>query len=208
MITILADSIVFPILVDTMQYITKLNQMVDAGCTNASINNIIDILYKIAMIVIAIANFIYIWTLNIFREKKDGKHRIFARKMDYLKTIIYEPNLKYLYEFYSDIELELQKLKDKKANKTNIEAEIQKIFKKFRSNFIIILNAAVPELGSKIQNICDTMRDTLLENLSDPGINLWVDRYYNDKIKSVFEREKGNIISTLFSYDGTGKQLL
>ncbi len=195
MITVLADSLVSPVLVDTLQNITKLNQVVDAGSTNVSFNSMIDIMYKIAMIVIAVANFIYVWKLNIFREKKDGRHRIFARKMDYLKTIIYEPNLKYLYEFYSDIELVLQKLKNQNANKTDIEAEIQKIFKKFRSNFIVILNAAVQELGSKIQNVCDTMRDTLLENLSDPGINLWVDRYYNDKIKSVFEREKANIIS-------------
>lgn len=205
MTTILTDSLVSPVLVDTLQNVSQLNQVVDADSTNISFNSIIDILYKIAMIVIAIANFIYAWKLNIFREKKDGRHRISARKMDYLKTIIYEPNLKYLYEFYFDIESELQKLKDRNANKADVEAEIQRIFKKFRSNFIVILNAAVPELGYKVQNICDTMRDSLLENLSDPGINLWVDRYYNDKIKSVFEKEKANIISALFSYDGTSQ---
>lgn len=206
MITILTDSLVSPVLVDTLQNVSQLNQVMDADSANISFNNIIDVLYKIAMIVIAIANFIYAWKLNIFRKKEDGKHRMFARKMDYLKTIIYEPNLKYLYEFYSDIESELQKLKDKNANKNEIEAEIQKIFKKFRSNFIVILNAAVPELGGNIQAICDTMRDTLIANLSDQGINLWVERYFNDKIKAVFEKEKVNIISALFSYDGTSQQ--
>jgi hypothetical protein len=206
MTTILTDSITSNILVDTLQNITKLSQEVDVSNTSTSFNIIIDILYKISMIIIAIANFIYAWKLNIFREKKDGSHRVLARKMDYLKTIIYEPNLKYLYQFFSDVELELQKLKDKNANKAEIEAEIQKLFKSFRTNFIIILNAAVPELGGSIQNICDNMRDTLLENLSDPGINLWVDRCYNDKIKLVFENEKANIISALFSYDGTNNE--
>jgi hypothetical protein len=117
-----------------------------------------------------------------------------------------------MYKFLDKLWTELEKLKleseaEKNAEKENtvkqeIEPKIQALFASFRSDFIIVLNATAPSLGDKVEKISDTMRDTLLSNMADPGINLWVTKYFNDKIKSVFEKGKMDLVNVLFNYDG------
>ena len=130
-----------------------------------------------------------------------------------LKTIVLIPNLKKMYKFLDKLWTELEKLKlgsdvDKNVDKENavkqeIEPTIQALFASFRSDFIIVLNATAPSLG---KHISDTMRDTILSNMADPGINLWVTKYFNDKIKSVYEKGKMDMVNTLFNYDGEEEQ--
>lgn len=174
-----------------------------------SFTTVLDCLYKISMIAIAVMNYVYAKKLNIFKHKVDTDkakeeeiRRSKDRRIDYLKTIVYEPNLAKLYTFLNSLEIELVKLKDKQVDRSVVEGNIQKLFTQFRSDFIIILQASVPSLGQKILDSCDYMRDTLVANISDEGVNLWVERYYNDLIKSVFEQGRTRIISQLFTYDG------
>ena len=178
--------------------------------TTSSLSNILDFLYKISMPTIALCNLIFIimmhWSKRVNDENKDleeRQRRERSLRIDYLKTIVYEHNLPRLYSFFSSLKDELQKAKDKNSNRSDIERAIQDLFKSFRSDFIVILSAAVPELGDSIQDECDFMRDSFVEKLSDEGINLWVENYYNDNIKTVYERGKVKIIHTLFSYDGS-----
>lgn len=46
------------------------------------------------------------------------------------------------------------------------------------------------------------MRDSLINNIADEGINLWVEHYYNDKIKMVVDSGKVKMIKALFDYNG------
>ena len=76
------------------------------------------------------------------------------------------------------------------------------MFTTFRSDFIIVLNATAPSLGERVKQISDTMRDTILFNMADEGVNLWVLNYFNDKIKSVYEKGKMDMVNVLFNYNG------
>lgn len=173
------------------------------------IGSIVDYAYKCSMVIIAVVNFIYVRKLN---EKKSTEERNKeqeerakerkAQKISYLKTLVYEENLPNLYAFFVNLENEIIRLKEKDVDKKEIEQKLQTVFKELRSKFIIVLSAAVPELGQKVQDIADKMLDQLVANMSDEGINLWVERYYNDMIKKVYEGGKVEIISTLFNYDG------
>lgn len=183
--------------------------------TASSCSGILDFLYKISMPTIALCNLVFIIMMHRSKrvsdenkEQEERQRRKRELRIDYLKTIVYEQNLPRLYDFFSSLQKELQKLKDKDQNRSEIEKGIQELFKSFRSDFIIILSAAVSELGDTIQDECDTMRDGFVEKLSDEGINLWVEKYYNDNIKSVFERGKVNIINALFNYDGSETQII
>lgn len=180
--------------------------------TPSSFGGVIDVLYKLSMVAIALFNVFYVISLNKIQNQDKQSQRQTERRMDLLKTIVLIPNIKKMYKFLDNLWIELEKLKlegenEKNSDKENtvkkeIEPIIQSQFSTFRSDFIIALNATTPSLGNKIEQISDTMRDTLLENMADPGINLWVANYFNDKIKSVFEKGKMDLLNALFNYNG------
>lgn len=174
-----------------------------------SCSGLIDVLYKVSMVAIALFNVFYVWKLNKSQDQDKEVQRERERRADLLKTIVLIPNLKKMYHFLDDLWGELERLKlegeDEKtaykedAIKGEIEPKIQALFATFRSDFIIVLNAAVPSLGKEMEYMSDKMRDTLLENMDDPGINLWIPKYFNDKIKTVYEDGKMNMVNALFT---------
>lgn len=187
---------------------------VQTAATEASLTfgGIIDVAYKISMVAIAVFNIFYVIKLNRLQSQDKEAQRKAERRIDLLKTIVLIPNLRKMYSFLDKLWQQLERLKlegendkntDKEnAVKQNIEPEIQKLFASLRSDFIIALNATAPSLGKKVERISDNMRDKLLENMSDLGINLWVTNYFNDRIKTVFENGKKEMVNVLFNYEG------
>ena len=187
---------------------------VQTAATEASLTfgGIIDVAYKISMVAIAVFNIFYVIKLNRLQSQDKEAQRKAERRIDLLKTIVLIPNLRKMYSFLDKLWQQLERLKlegendkntDKEnAVKQNIEPEIQKLFASLRSDFIIALNATAPSLGKKVERVSDNMRDKLLENMSDPGINLWVTNYFNDRIKTVYENGKKEMVNVLFNYEG------
>jgi len=180
--------------------------------SSSSFSGFVDVAYKLSMVAIAIFNIFYVIRLNNAQSQDKEAQRKSERRMDLLKTIVLIPNLKKMYRFLDKLWGELEKLKleneaekttDKeKAVKQEIEPIIQALFTTFRSDFIIVLNATAPSLGKKVEEISDKMRDTILSNMADEGVNLWVSNYFNDKIKSVYEKGKMDMVNVLFNYNG------
>lgn len=180
--------------------------------SSVSFGSIIDVAYKLAMVAIAVFNIFYVIRLNRTQNQDKESQRKTERRIDLLKTIVLIPNIGKMYSFLDNLWAQLEKLKldeedEKNTEKENevkssIEPEIQKLCATFRSDFIIALNATAPSLGKKIEDISDEMRDTLLKNMADPGINLWVTKYFNDMIKTIYENGKMAMINALFNYEG------
>lgn len=180
--------------------------------SSSSFSGFVDIAYKLSMVAIAVFNIFYVIRLNNAQSQDKEAQRKSERRMDLLKTIVLIPNLKKMYSFLDKLWGELEKLKlENEAEKTTdkektvkqeIEPKIQALFATFRSDFIIVLNATAPSLGREVEKISDTMRDTILSNMADEGVNLWVTNYFNDKIKSVFENGKMDMVNVLFNYNG------
>ena len=191
---------------DSIQVAQSTSNSTPKTCTS-----FIDVLCEISMVLIALFNVFYVWKLNKSENQDKEVQRKKERKSDMLKTIVLFPNLNKMYSFLDNLWVELYKLKlegenDKNVDKENlikqeIEPKIQLLFTSFRSDFIIVINATVPDLGNKIEQISDTMRDTILQNMADPGINLWIPKYFNDKIKSVYEKGKMDMVNALFHTD-------
>ena len=190
---------------------SQLAQSAQTG-NSVTFGGVVDIAYKLAMVAIAAFNIVYVIMLNKSQNQDKAAQRKSERRMDLLKTIVLIPNLKKMYRFLDKLWAELEKLKleneaDKNADKENavkqeIEPTIQALFASFRSDFIIVLNATAPVLGEKVEHISDTMRDTILSNMADPGINLWITKYFNDKIKTIYEKGKMDLVNALFNYNG------
>lgn len=208
---IILDTIATILAQDSVQSMVDVNKSVpEAGFSFGQIlGSVIDYAYKIAMVFIAIVNYIYVKRLNQEKDtkeqNKEQEERLKQKKVqriEYLKTLVYDENLPNLYDFFVKLETEIVKLKSEIADKKEIEKNLQVIFKDLRSKFIIVLSAAVPDLGNQIQDIADNLHNQLVSNISDEGINIWVERYYNDLVKKVYEKGKIDMISTLFNYDG------
>lgn len=190
---------------------SQIAQSAQAG-SSVTFSGVVDIAYKLAMVAIAAFNIVYVIMLNKAQNQDKEVQRKSERRMDLLKTIVLIPNLKKMYGFLDKLWAELEKLKlesetDKNTAKEDavkkaIEPMIQTLFASFRSDFIIVLNATAPSLGEKVEQISDAMRDTLLSNMADEGVNLWVPKYFNDKIKSVYEQGKMDMVNALFNYNG------
>ena len=204
------------ILMNLLQAVTvadtpQLAQSAQAGYS-ITFAGVVDIAYKLAMVAIAVFNIFYVRMLNKAQNQDKETQRQSEHRMDLLKTIVLIPNLKKMYRFLDKLWTELEKLKlesevDKNTDKENavkqeIEPTIQALFATFRSDFIIVLNATAPSLGKRVEQISDTMRDTILSNMADEGVNLWVLNYFNDKIKSVYEKGKMDMVNVLFNFNG------
>lgn len=190
---------------------SQLAQSAQAGSI-VTFGGVVDIAYKLAMVAIAAFNIFYVIKLNKAQSQDKEAQRKSERRMDLLKTIVLIPNLRKMYKFLDKLWTELEKLKlegesEKTTDKENavkqeIEPKIQELFATFRSDFIIVLNATAPSLGKRVEQISDTMRDTILSNMADEGVNLWVLNYFNDKIKTVYEKGKMDMVNVLFNYSG------
>lgn len=110
--------------------------------------------------------------------------------------------MKFVYDFFDSLELHLNELKTKEANKRNIESDIQADFKKLNEKFINLLSAVDNGLYGKILQIGDDCRDKLVTNIGDAGVNLYVESQYVKLIKKPYEEAKKEMLKVLFNYKG------
>lgn len=157
---------------------------------------------KIATVIIAAFNIFYAVKLDLFKNKKESEKEERDRKVSLLKTIIFDNTLSELYKFFKDLRNVLDKLKTQNADKTKIETELQSLFFAFGDSFTIYLKAADSNLGQRIGNLTDNLRDKLVEKIGDEGINLYVEHVFNDSIKAPYDEYRRQVIALLFGYRG------
>lgn len=162
----------------------------------------LDVVYKIAMILIAFFNAWFAFTIHKSKNKKEDHFKEADRKIALLKTLILDYNLKFVYDFFDDLELHLNELKKEDADKRKIESDIQADFKRLNEKFINLLSAVDNELYGKILQIGDNCRDQLVSNIGDAGVNLYVESQYANLIKKPYEYVKKEMLKVLFNYKG------
>lgn len=162
----------------------------------------IDMSYKIAMVIIALFNFWYVFSYNRNKSKKELLQQQNERRLSLFKTLVLDNTLSHLYVFFNELETLLVKLKSDNADRSNIESELQPIFHRVRSKFVIFVKAADPNLGESLQNQIDDLETHLVTQLEDNEINFNVKPYkqYNDKIKNKFDELKSSFIKCLYEY--------
>lgn len=202
----LAASLLQATLIDSL---TLSKSAFGAASASSTFPAVLDTIYKLAMIAIALFNVFYAHKLNLFKRKKEEndeenskRQREEERRITLLKSLVLDYHLEYLYVFLTSTGDLLQKLKTKDVDKKVIETELQKTFKELNDRFIVFLLATASSMGEQFQDVSDAMRDELVTNISDESINLWVERCYNDKIKMTFEKGRDKMINLLFRYDG------
>lgn len=160
---------------------------------------------KIATVFIAVANIL--WIVYVFFQNKkttdDRDER--SRKINLLKTLVLDSSIPHLYEFFSDVKTEVEKLREKDLNddaKKKINESIIELEQKFETDFLDVLLAINDSLYENMKIQADGMVDQFTNAIFDPGINLYVEEKFNDKIASKLVETKRMMIKTLFSYKG------
>lgn len=163
---------------------------------------LVDILYKFATVLIALFNVFFAVYIYRTKDKKEDDNKEADRKIGLLKTLILDYNLKYVYIFFDDLEPHLSVLKNRGTDKKIVEQNIQRLFKDLNEKFIYFLSAVDKKLYQKILDKSDNFRDILVANIGDEGVNIYVERQYNELIDKPYKDFKKTIIQDLFSYTG------
>lgn len=165
----------------------------------------LDNICKIATVFIAVANIL--WIIYVFFQNKkstdDRDER--SRKLGLLKTLVLDCSMPLLYKFFSDVKVEVEKLRERNLNddaKKRINASIIELEQKFENDFLDVLLAINNSLYEDMKTQADNMVDQFTDAIFDPGINLYVEDKFNDKIASKLVETKRMMIKTLFSYKG------
>lgn len=159
-----------------------------------NINDYIDIGCKIATVIIALINIFFV--INIFKRNK---------QRDLLKTLVLDYSIKHFYKYFEDMDNVLTQLKEigdldiqrKEEKKKEIEKEIQCFGREFEHKFIDLFLYINPAIHKKIKEKTDDMVSAIVTSMFDDGINIYVEKIYNERIASTMAITKSQIIRML-----------
>lgn len=144
---------------------------------------------------IAVTNFI--WTLYVYIKTK--------RQNGY-KTLILDNNIHYLYDYFSNIENETEKLKSIKELtavdnitqiKNGVNTKILQYSKQLEQRFIDLFLLIDRPIYLSLKTEIDRLTDTLTEAIFDEGINIYVEKIFDERITSNICTQKAKIIKLL-----------
>ncbi len=199
--TVLIDSI--RVVHDTIISIPHANYLnIELAKTNGS--GLLDILFKLATILIALANFGYAIFIFVSKSKKDDGEKEKDRKIHWFKTVILDQSLKYLYESFEEIDEIVKKIKLCKNDdeKSVVDEELSIIYIKIRRKFIDGLLAVNNTFYYEILSEMDDLQTHITNNIFDEGINLNHEPKFEQIITEKIIKTKTSILNKLFNYRG------
>jgi hypothetical protein len=165
----------------------------------------LDVSVKIATVLIAACNVFFAVRLFKIKNKRDDIDKEKDRKIQWLKTLILDHNLKFFYEFHESLDLELRSLKQEGLTddqKEHIDAKIGDLFINLRRNFTDTLLAIDINLYNSIVETTDHFQKILTDTIFDQGINLAYAPKYDEVISEKIVVSKSEVLKKLFRYRG------
>lgn len=160
---------------------------------------ILETVYKIATIVIALANIVFAIYIYFLKNKKDNKIKESDRKVTFFKNLILDYNLKKFYKNFNNLESYLLQYLEGKYNEDEFEKLIQSEFKKLNQDFINVIEVVDKSMKKNLLEISDKCRDEILIYIPQGKESLQT-QYYNLN-ENLLETKK-KMLSLLFNYNG------
>ena len=165
----------------------------------------LDTIHKLFIISLGICNLLLTIKFFQIKDKKENVDKEKDRKIQWLKSLILDHNLKHFYEFFDGLNIELNKLKETGLNndeKKSIDSEIADKFVFLRQKFIDILLAVDSNLYDLFIKLSDELQDHITKSIFDGGINLSNSDKFNEVIQTKVMEIKTKFIKQLFDYRG------
>jgi hypothetical protein len=159
----------------------------------------------IATIVIALVNTFLVWFIFIKTQSQGNEDKERARKLDLLKSLILDHNLKHFYNFFEKTELALNRLKtsgltdDQKSNIIDLGNDE---FIELRKKFTDTLLAVDKNLYNKVLEVTDKLQSEISNNTFDLGNNLSHNPKFEECIERPLQITRTEILKILFQYKG------
>ena len=167
--------------------------------------SILDSIYSISTLVIALVNVFLIIFIFLRNNKKDASIVEKNRKINLLKTLILDCNMNKYYSFYMKICRTAKKLKREGLNlseKELINEQIADYAVELREGFTDLFIAIDKKLYDDILKRTDELIDCLTDKIFDEGINLSHGPKFDEEISTEIRNSKTDILELLFSYSG------
>lgn len=171
---------------------------------NSQSSNWLDVIYKVAMIIIGIVNVSFAFYIFYYRNKVEKRKDYENLRRDILNSFVLKYKLKTFYEYFTDLVSKSEELMKSKQDiediKILLDDSFQDKFSDIRKNFTEYLGAVDDNLYKEILSLCDDLQGTLSQNLFDEDVD-FTDRinYENLIIKPILNYQK-EILSKLFNY--------
>ncbi len=165
----------------------------------------LDIAFKLATVCIALFNVYFASKVFRIKNQKDDSEKERDRKLQLLKTLVLDHNLKHYYSGFSEIETKLNELKTPNLsdeNKGEIDSAVADLFIKLRRRFYDSLLAIDNVLYETIVNYSDELQGHLTDTIFDAGINLSHKPKFEELINEKIINTKTEIIKKLYNYRG------
>lgn len=167
--------------------------------------SILDTTCKIATVFIALINVCLVVYIFMRNTNKDNKNNEKNRKINLLKTLILDYNMKYLYLFFENTTNESLKLAEGVLNdvtKREINDKLLSFGNELRQKFTDPFLAVDPVLYNNILHSTDVLLDSITNSIFDEGINLSHAPKFEELITNNVTNTKTRIIKLLFNYSG------
>lgn len=163
----------------------------------------VDIIYKIAVAVMAICNFclaIYIFFFNKGEgKKKDEKNN----RQTLLSILVLNYKMKEFYEIFDKIQAQVVKFRKETITedfKNSINEGLEEVFSEYRRKFAEPIGAIDSSLYKELMDIADRLQSELSTAIFDKGVNLDVEEKYSSLIDEPIISAQRDMIKALNNY--------
>lgn len=171
---------------------------------NSQSTNWLDVVYKVAMIIIGVVNASFAFYIFYYRNRVEKKKELENLRRDILNSFVLKYKLQTFYDYFTELVTNSEKLLDRQASlddvKIILDDKNQDVFSSVRKNFTEYLDAVDASLYKKILKICDDLQGEISENLFDENVDLRDKCVYKEYILSPIQTSQKKILVALFSY--------
>lgn len=171
---------------------------------NSQSTNWLDVVYKVAMIIIGVVNASFAFYIFYYRNRVEKKKELENLRRDILNSFVLKYKLQTFYDYFTELVTNSEKLLDRQASlddvKIILDDKNQDVFSSVRKSFTEYLDAVDVSLYKKILKICDDLQGEISENLFDENVDLRDKCVYKEYILSPIQTSQKEILVALFSY--------
>lgn len=193
---LLIDSIAKTALISNDQLTTHISQ-------GQSIE-LLDPLYKIGVILIALFNLIFSLYIYYRNNESQKEKETKANRQNSLNILILNHKLDVFYKIFAEIHSDCKVLLDSQIEedrrKEQANTQLEDLFIRLNIEFIATLRAVDIPLSDNILNISDKLQGKLSENIFDSGVNLHIKAKYDELIQSPISDAEIAIVQKLYEF--------
>lgn len=171
---------------------------------NSQTSNWLDVIYKLAMIIIGIVNASFAFYIFYYRNNVERKKDFEKLRRDILNNFVLKYKLPAFYEYFTDLVAKSEDLMRSKNDMDDIKILLddlyQDMFSAIRKNFTEYLSAVNDKLYKDILGLCDGLQGELSQNLFDEDVDLKVQTNFENFIVNPILSYQKTILSELFNY--------